>query len=69
MTENQNVLSLLDRIAQFKEKLTPKSRIIGNFVQENPRDVVFMTVSELARACDVSDATVVRFVGQLAYDG
>ena len=69
MIESKKVLSLLDRITRFKEQLTPKSRIIGNFVQENPRDVVFMTVAELAKACGVSEATVVRFVGQLAYDG
>lgn len=60
---------LLDRIAKHDKELTPKSRIIGNFVREHPRKVVFMTVAELAKACDVSEATVVRFVGQLAYDG
>lgn len=60
---------LLDRIAKFHEELTPKSRIIGDFVKENPRKVVFMTVAELAKACEVSEATVVRFVAQLGYEG
>lgn len=60
---------LLDRIAKFHGELTPKSRIIGDYVKENPRKVVFMTVAELAKACEVSEATVVRFVGQLGYEG
>ena len=61
--------SLLERIARFNKELTPKSRIIGAYVRENPRKVVFMTVAELAKACAVSEATVVRFVSQLGCDG
>ncbi|MGA9534890.1 MAG: MurR/RpiR family transcriptional regulator [Desulfobacterales bacterium] len=61
--------SLLERIARFNKELTPKSRIIGAYVRENPRKVVFMTVAELAKACAVSEATVVRFVSQLGYGG
>ena len=60
---------LLDRIAKFQDELTPKSRIIGDYVKENPRKVVFMTVAELAKSCEVSEATVVRFVGHLGYEG
>ena len=61
--------SLLERIARFNKELTPKSRIIGAYVRENPRKVVFMTVAELAKACAVSEATVVRFVSQLGCNG
>jgi DNA-binding MurR/RpiR family transcriptional regulator len=60
---------LLDRIAAFNAELTPKGRIIGEYVKGNPRKVVFMTVAELAKACEVSEATVVRFVGQLGFEG
>lgn len=61
--------TLLDRIARYDAELTPKSRVIGDYVKENPRKVMFMTVAELAKACEVSEATVVRFVGQLDYEG
>ena len=61
--------TLPDRIAKFNEELTPKSRVIGDYVKKNPRKVVFMTVAELAKACEVSEATVVRFVAQLDYKG
>jgi DNA-binding MurR/RpiR family transcriptional regulator len=60
---------LPDRIAKFDTELTPKGRIIGDYIRKNPRKVVFMTVAELAKACGVSEATVVRFVGQLGYEG
>jgi DNA-binding MurR/RpiR family transcriptional regulator len=67
--QENSALSPVNRIQGLKHALTPKSRIIGEYVVENPRKVIFMTVAELARACSVSEATVVRFVGQLGYGG
>ncbi len=58
----KNVMNKLD-------DLTPKGKILGNYIIQNPRKAVFMTIKELSRACDVSEATVVRFVGQLGYRG
>lgn len=49
--------------------LTPKGRILADYVLQNPRNVVFMTTKELAAACQLSEATVVRFVNQLGYSG
>ena len=69
MTMEIKAYTLPDRITRYSAELTPKSRVIGDYVRENPRKVVFMTVAELAKACDVSEATVVRFVAQLRYDG
>ena len=51
------------------DTLTPKGRILGSFIIQNPRKAVFMTTKELSEACGVSEATVVRFVGQLGYSG
>lgn len=69
MNHRMQAPTLLDRIARYDAELTPKSRVIGDYVKENPRKVMFMTVAELAKACEVSEATVVRFVGQLDYEG
>ena len=49
--------------------LTPKGRVLGNYILKNPRKAVFMTTKELANTCRVSEATVVRFVSQLGYNG
>jgi DNA-binding MurR/RpiR family transcriptional regulator len=48
-------------------ELTPKARILSLFIQEQPHKAVFMTARMLAKACQVSEATVVRFVTQLGY--
>ena len=58
---------IIQHIVDYMPKLTPKGRILGNFVVQNSQQVVFMTTKELAQACSVSEATVVRFVGQLGY--
>lgn len=56
-------------ITRKLEALTPKGKILGNYIIQNPRKAVFMTTKELSEACGVSEATVVRFVAQLGYAG
>ena len=59
---------LIDKIAAGLEHLTPKGRILGEYILAAPRKAVFMTTKELAEACGVSEATVVRFVSGIGYD-
>lgn len=56
-------------IVKQLDTLTPKGKILGSYIIQNPRKAVFMTTKELSEACGVSEATVVRFVGQLGYSG
>jgi DNA-binding MurR/RpiR family transcriptional regulator len=58
---------VIQSIVEHMPTLTPKGRILGNYVVQNPQHVVFMTTKELSEACSVSEATVVRFVNQLGY--
>ncbi len=67
MTEQQKYP--LKRIADHHSFLTPKGRILGDYIAENPRKAVFMTTRELGAASQVSESTVVRFVSQIGYDG
>ncbi|WP_373497903.1 MurR/RpiR family transcriptional regulator [Desulfococcus sp.] len=60
---------VIQDITRHLNSLTPKGRILGNYIIQNPRKAVFMTTKELAEACRVSEATVVRFVGKLGYTG
>ncbi len=57
------------RIEALSDKLTPKGKLICEYLMENPHKAVFMTARELAEACGISEATVVRFVAQLGYNG
>lgn len=56
-------------IALKLNDLTPKARTLGSYIIQNPSKVVFMTTKELSSACGVSEATVVRFVATMGYDG
>ena len=60
---------MMKGIVEQQHKLTPKARILGNYILENPRKAIFMTTKELAHTCQVSEATVVRFVSRLGYKG
>jgi DNA-binding MurR/RpiR family transcriptional regulator len=60
---------VIQNINAHRQSLTPKGRILGDYIVGNPRKAVFMTTKELAETCQVSEATVVRFVSQLGYDG
>jgi len=60
---------VLKGIVRQLDSLTPKGKILGSYIIQNPRKAVFMTTKELSEACGVSEATVVRFVGQLGYGG
>jgi len=60
---------LLQRLSANRAGLTPKARIIADYILNNPRKVIFMTTKELSRATRVSEATVIRFVNQLGYRG
>lgn len=60
---------LIQRIQAQQSQLTPKGRVLSEHILASPRKVVFMTIKELAEHCGVSEATVVRFMGQLGFKG
>jgi DNA-binding MurR/RpiR family transcriptional regulator len=59
---------LIEKISESIGGLTPKGRILGQYIISHPRKAVFMTTKELAEACEVSEATVVRFVAVIGYE-
>lgn len=60
---------ILSSISQRRKSLTPKGRILGDYILKNHGKAVFMAAKELARECRVSEATVVRFVAQIGFEG
>lgn len=61
--------SVLDRLAEDLDALTPQARKAAAYVLENPRDVSVSTVRELADAADVTPNTLVRMARQIGFDG
>ncbi len=49
--------------------LTPVQKYIAEYLLGNIADAAFMSVQEMANACDVSEASIVRFARALGYSG
>ena len=67
--KNSQTHPVIKGIVNQLDTLTPKGKILGSYIIQNPRKAVFMTTKELSEACGVSEATVVRFVVQLGFGG
>ena len=59
----------LVRIQEMAGSLSPKEQLIGQYIAANPSSVVNMSIDELATACGVSTATVVRLCKTLHFSG
>jgi DNA-binding MurR/RpiR family transcriptional regulator len=57
------------RIQEHYDELTPRFRILADFILENTLDVGFLTATALARRLDIDPATVVRFSQEIGYSG
>ncbi|MBF0113084.1 MAG: MurR/RpiR family transcriptional regulator, partial [Desulfamplus sp.] len=64
-TSHPAVVDITSRL----DSLTPKAKILGNYIIQNPGKVVLMTTRQLAKICGISEATVVRFAMFLGYSG
>ncbi len=62
-------MRLLDRVQTATDKLTQAERRLVTSVMSQPRKSALGTVTDLARAADVHEATVSRMVRKLGYDG
>jgi len=60
---------VINDISMKLDSLTPKAQTLGNYIMQHPSKAVFMTTKELAETCEISEATVVRFVSTLGYSG
>lgn len=60
---------VLDVIKDNYEKIFSAEKKVADYILDNPEDTVNSTVSELAKASGVSDATVVRMCYHLGYKG
>jgi DNA-binding MurR/RpiR family transcriptional regulator len=60
---------VINDISSKLDSLTPKAQTLGTYIMQYPSKAVFMTTKELAETCEISEATVVRFVSTLGYKG
>ena len=69
MNETNVSSSVLDRLSEELDSLTPEAQKAARYVLENPRDVGVSTVREIARAARVNPNTFVRMARQVGFDG
>ena len=50
--------NMMKKLVEQQHALTPKGRILGKYILDNPRKAVFMTTKELAETCGVSEAVM-----------
>lgn len=62
-------MTIQTRIQSLLPTLTPASRRIGEYVLQHPDSPTRLTISELARACEISEPSVVRFCRHLGLAG
>ncbi len=61
--------NVFNRITQEYYQLTASEKKLANFVSANGRQAQGMSISELAAACGVAEATISRFCRRLGYRG
>jgi DNA-binding MurR/RpiR family transcriptional regulator len=60
---------LLDQLQGRMDAMTRAQRALAQYVLRHYQQVAFSTISEVARAANVSEATVVRFANTLGFSG
>jgi Transcriptional regulators len=65
----QEKVTCLGLIRSYYPSFTPAEQRIADFILSNPREVIYMSVTELAERCGVGDGTVVRFAQDIGFSG
>jgi DNA-binding MurR/RpiR family transcriptional regulator len=68
MDNVEQIRDALVRIKGFSKSLSPSEMKIAEFVQNNYKKVIQMTLSEVATQAGASDATAVRFCRSIGYN-
>ena len=61
--------TVIERISAEYYQLTASERKVADYVTDHQRDTQIMSISDLAEACGVAEATITRFCRQLDYKG
>lgn len=59
----------LEAIQKNINILTNAQRKTGDYILQNPSEVVFLTINQLAKKVDTSTTTVMRFAANIGYSG
>ena len=60
---------LLIKIKTEYTRFTKAEKKVADYIFQNPKDVLFMSITDLAEACGVGDTTVFRFCNTMELKG
>lgn len=60
---------LLSQVKAMREQLRPSERKLADYVMDAPREVLDLSMTEVARRADVSQPTIARFCHALGFSG
>ena len=61
--------TVIERISAEYYQLTASEKKVADYVTDHQRDTQIMSISDLAEACGVAEATITRFCRKLDYKG
>ncbi|WP_025725143.1 MurR/RpiR family transcriptional regulator [Acholeplasma granularum] len=67
MDERRN--ALFKRYQPYIDKLSKTELIIHNYVVGNPEQVIYSAISQLSNLLEVGEATILRYVKKMGFDG
>ena len=62
-------MAFLSAIREKMGQFTPAQQLLAEYLIHNPESILFLSINKLARAAQISQATVVRFCNIIGYDG
>ncbi len=69
MDLNSNDVKASIRLEQAKQNFTKSEMKIYDYINKNPEQVLYHSLTELAEACNVGEATVLRLFRKIGYKG
>lgn len=69
MTEEEEKMRLEELMNQYSDRLSENDLYIWNYVENHKKQCENMTIEELARKCNVSRTTILRFTKKLSLKG
>ena len=61
--------SFWDMLRAKRDSLTKSGIIVADYLMQHAEDAQYLSISSLAKACGVAEATIFRFCRALGFDG
>ncbi len=63
------ILPIIEKNSELYTKLTNSERKLANYISKNAEKVQYLSITSLAKTCNVAEATITRFCKKLNYSG